>query len=40
MSGGKQPDLYKDDIFERKITNMAFDSLLYLHESQMKYVNV
>ena len=38
--GGCQPYLYKDNIMERRIMIMSLNSLLYLHEIQMKYVNI
>ena len=38
--GGSHPKWYKENIMERRVAHMALNSLLYLHELQMKYVNV
>ena len=40
MLGHSQPYWYKDNILERRITHMTPSTLLYLHELQMKSLNV
>ena len=40
MLGGSLPYWYKNSIMKRRITHITLNSLLYLHELQMKYVNV
>ena len=37
---GKQTHWSKNNILERRIAYMVFNSLLYLYELQMKYVNI
>ena len=39
MSGGRQSFWYEDNIMERRITHMILNSILYLHQLQMKYMD-
>ena len=40
MIGGSWPYWYKDNVMKRRGTHMTLNSLAYLHELQMIYLNI
>ena len=40
MLSGKQVYWYKDNILERRVAQVVLNSLLYLHDLKMKFVNI